>query len=413
MVRPSARPRLVLSVLAAAAPCAALAQTSAVPASPAARPFFEAYLPSALAQPGPHGLLWWQWLALPVLLALGVAVGWLLGYLTRAVLARITARTQNTWDDQFIDRIAGPLTALWAVAFVTGTCPWLALGPGVEGVLERVLRACTYLSLFWAGFRLVDVGFAALGHAPWTRGNAGFTGLLPLGRKMAKVVLLSIGAVAVLNELGFQVASLLAGLGIGGIALALAAQKTVENLFGSVAIGVDQPFRVGDMVKVEDVLGWVESIGMRSTRIRTLDRTLVTFPNGKLADTRCENIQVRDRLRLYRQPGALLRHHRGADAGRALRHRGGAPQPPPDLGRPSHGPLHRAQGVGPQRRGDGLVRHQDWQEFTVLRQELYLRFMEIVEQSGASFAFPTRTVRLLPGAPEKTEGPGDIARAPR
>jgi MscS family membrane protein len=413
MPRLPVRPASALSALVAAAPCAALAQVPATPAPAAARPFFEAHLPSALVQLGPHGLLWWQWLALPALLALGVAVGWLLGYLTRAVLAHITARTQNTWDDLLIDRIAGPLTALWAVAFVTVTHPWLSLGPGAEAVLERVLRACTYLSLFWAGFRLVDIGFSALGAAPWTRGNAGLTGLLPLGRKVAKVVLLSIGAVAVLNELGFQVASLLAGLGIGGIALALAAQKTVEHLFGSVAIGVDQPFRVGDMVKIEDVQGWVESIGMRSTRIRTLDRTLVTFPNGKLAETRSENLQSRDRFRLqtslalsYGTTAAQMRAVLSAIEA-ALR---GHPRIAADV------PLVRFT----EFRESALhVEVMAWfattdgQEFNALRQELYLRFLEIVEQAGASFAFPTRTVRLEPGAPAKAEGPGEVARAPR
>jgi MscS family membrane protein len=413
MPRLPVRAAAALPSLAGAAPCAALAQVPAAPDPSTVRPFFEAHLPSALVQPWPHGLLWWQWLALPVLLALGIAVGWLLGYATRAVLTRLAARTRNTWDDQLITHVAGPLTALWAVAFVTLALPWLALGLGAEGVLERLLRACTYLSFFWAGFRLVDVGFGAFGAAPWTRGNLGLTGLLPLGRKVAKVVLLSIGAVAVLNELGFQVASLLAGLGIGGIALALAAQKTVENLFGSVAIGVDQPFRVGDMVKVEDVQGWVESIGMRSTRIRTLDRTLVTFPNGKLADTRSENFQVRDRLRLYTNLalsyGTSAAQMRAVLAGieAALR---------------SH---PRLAADVPQVRfsefKDSVLNVEvmawfataDWLEFTVLRQELYLRFMEIVEQSGASFAFPTRTVRLVPGAPQESEGPGDVARAPR
>jgi MscS family membrane protein len=209
------------------------------------------------------------------------------------------------------------------------------------------------------------------------------------------------------------VASLLAGLGIGGIALALAAQKTVENLFGSVAIGVDQPFRVGDMVKVEDVQGWVESIGMRSTRIRTLDRTLVSFPNGKLADTRCENIQVRDRLRLYANLalsyGTTAAQMRAVLSGieAALRSHPRISADPPMVR------FTELKESVLNVEVNAWFATQDWLEFTVLRQELYLRFMEVVEQSGASFAFPTRTVRLLPGAPEKTEGPGDIARAPR
>jgi len=108
------------------------------------------------------------------------------------------------------------------------------------------------------------------------------------------------GVVAVLSELGYPVASLIAGLGIGGLALALAlaAQKTVENLFGAFSIGVDQPFQEGDFVRIEDFVGTVESVGLRSTRIRTLDRTLIIMPNGKLADMRIETFSVRDRMRL-------------------------------------------------------------------------------------------------------------------
>ena len=92
-------------------------------------------------------------------------------------------------------------------------------------------------------------------------------------------------------------ASILAGLGVGGLAVALAAQKTVENLFGAFSIGADQPFREGDLVRVDDFVGTVEQIGLRSTKFRTADRTLISIPNGKLADMKLETLAVRDRLR--------------------------------------------------------------------------------------------------------------------
>ena len=107
----------------------------------------------------------------------------------------------------------------------------------------------------------------------------------------------TIGGVVVLSQLGYPVGSIITGLGIGGIAIALAAQKTVENLFGSVSILVDQPFRVGDAIKVDTIEGTVERIGLRSTRIRTADRSLVVLANGKLADMRTECLSARDRTR--------------------------------------------------------------------------------------------------------------------
>ena len=393
-----------------AAPGLALSQG---PDTPSIRPFFEDYLPRGLVLAGPRGLLWWQWLALPLAVVLSAVLGVLLGFATRAVLARLTGRVRTEWAERSLLRLGGPLSALWAVALFTALEPWLVLGGAADAVLERVLRAVAYLVFFWAGFRLVDVAFLAFGAAPFARGNAGLRGLLPLGRKVSKVLLLGLGAVAVLNELGFQVASLLTGLGIGGVALALAAQKTVENLFGSVAIGVDQPFRVGDFVKVEDFVGTVESIGMRSTRFRTLDRTLITIPNGKLADSRTETFAARDRIRLY--TNLALAYHTRAPQMRAVL--SGIEQA-----------LRAHPLIAPDAPAVRFTEFRefalnvevmawfgtsDWGEFTKVRQELFLRFMEIVEEAGAEFAFPVRRVELTDGARGKLEGPGVSARAPR
>ncbi len=371
----------------------------------------EGLLPPALLEPGPLGLLWWQWLALPALVLVCVVLGWFLGYLTRTFLGRLAARTRTTWDDEIISRIGGPLTALWAVGLFSVAHAWLGLGAGAEVGLVRVLRAAAYLSLFWAGFRLLDVAFFALGGAPWTRTGAGtgLAGLLPLGRKVARVLLLAMGVVAVLNELGFKVASLLAGLGIGGIALALAAQKTVENLFGSVAIGVDQPFRVGDFVKVEDFLGTVESIGMRSTRFRTPDRTLITIPNGKLADSRSETFAARDRIRLFANLG-LVYSTTPAQMRAVLAGIEELLRAHPLLFRDTP-PSVRFNEFRESSLNVEVVAWfatADWAEFTRLRQELYLSFMELVERAGTALAFPTRTVQL-----QKVEGPGVTARALR
>ncbi|HYD39834.1 MAG TPA: mechanosensitive ion channel family protein [Anaeromyxobacter sp.] len=398
-------------LLAATVSSRARAQAGGAP-PPEPRPAVEGLLPPALLQPGPLGLLWWQWLALPSLVLVCVALGWLLGYLTRTLLGRLAARTRTSWDDQIIDRIAGPLTALWAVGLFSIAHGWLSLGGGFEAGLVRVLRAAAYLSFFWAGFRLLDVAFQALGSAPWTRTGAGtgLAGLLPLGRKVAKVLLLAMGVVAVLNELGFKVASLLAGLGIGGIALALAAQKTVENLFGSVAIGVDQPFRVGDFVKVEDFQGTVESIGMRSTRFRTLDRTVITMPNGKLADSRAETFAARDRIRLYTNLGlarsttaAQLRAVLAGIEELLVRHPRIHAESPPGVR------FNEIRESSLNVEIAAMFATADWNEFTLIRQELYLAFLEVVERAGTALAFPTRTVQLVDakgGGPARSAGEG-------
>ncbi len=386
-----------------------------------ARSWFTEHLPEPLLRPGPRGLLWWQWLAIPVALALALGFGAALGWATRRILGHLAARTETRWDDLLLERVARPLTALWAIAVFYAFHAWLGLGEEESAVVHHLLRAATYLTLFWAGFRVVDVAFAAASTGPWTRASPGVVGFLPLGRKVGKIVLLALGLVAVLNELGFQVASLLAGLGIGGIALALAAQKTVENLFGSVAIGVDQPFRVGDFVRVEDVLGTVETIGMRSTRIRTLDRTLVSFPNGKLSDMRAETFAVRDRIRLVANLG--LAYGTTAEQMRAvLDGFEAALRRQPKLW--AEGPSVRFTEFRDSTLNVEVLAWfatSDWNEFTAIRQDVLLELMAVVERAGTSFAFPTRTVHVVEGergrpeksGPGRTAGPAKIGGADR
>jgi MscS family membrane protein len=371
-----------------------------VPGLPLAALYLEDHLPPALLRPGPLGLHWWQWLALPLAAGLALALGWLAGRLTRRALGQVAARTAATWDDLLIVRLGPPITLLWALLAASALRPALGLEGGLEEGLGRTLRAGFFLAVFWGAFRAIDVAFGVLAEAPSTRSNAGLVGLVPLLRKSAKVAALGLGLVAVLTELGFQVTSLLAGLGLGGLAVALAAQKTVENLIGSLAIGVDQPFRVGDFVAVDGATGTVEAVGMRSTRLRTLDRTLVTIPNGKLADMRVESFAGRDRFRLAVNL-SLLYATTAAQMRQVLREVEAELKAHPALG--PEAPVVRFADLG----DSGLqvevmawLRAPDFDAFCALRGELYLRFMEIVERAGTGFAFPTRTVHVasLPAA---------------
>jgi MscS family membrane protein len=211
-----------------------------------------------------------------------------------------------------------------------------------------------------------------------------------------KITAIFIAAIAVLSELGYPVTSLVAGLGIGGVALALAAQKTVENLFGSLSIGVDQPFRVGDYITVDTVSGTVESIGLRSTRIRTLDRTQVTLPNGKLADMRVESFAGRDRIRFV----CVLALSRGTSAAAVREVLLGARTLLQD-----HPKVWPEMSVALARLGESSLDVEitawfvttDSAEFVKLREDVLLDLLEIVEKAGASLAYPTRTVRVDPG----------------
>lgn len=256
------------------------------------------YLPEQLLRAGPRDLLYWQWIALPVLFLLALLAGRLLGWITRLALGRVMTRAKGSWNEARLKRLGGPLTLLWAIEAIYLALPELALYPPAHAFILRVLRTATFVGLFWLVERGIDVAAARLLGLPAAKGNSAARSLVPLGARVLKVGVVAIAAVAFFSLLGYPVVSLVAGFGVGGIAIALAAQKTVEHLFGSLAIGIDQPFRVGDAITVEGLSGIVESVGLRSTRIRTMDRTLVTIPNGKLADMRIESFAARDRTKL-------------------------------------------------------------------------------------------------------------------
>ena len=350
-------------------------------------------LPEPLLRPGPFELLWWQWLAVPVLLALATAVGALSSRILRSVFVRAVKRTRSAWDDALVSRLSAPLTAAFSLLAALLLLQWLALYPPAELASRNVLRAGLFLVFFWSLARLVDVVCAVLSHSRWASSPSS-RALLPLGARVAKVCVFGIALVAVLSLLNYPVASLIAGLGLGGLALALAAQKTVENLFGAFSLGVDQPIREGDFVKVDEFVGTVESIGLRSTRFRTLDRTLITIPNGRLADMRLESFTARDRLRLATIIGLEYQtsemQMRAVLTGfeRVLRQH---PRIWPDA------VVVRFREFAASSLDIEIMawfQTADWNEFQLIRQEILLQFMAVVEQEGTSFAYPTQTVHI-------------------
>lgn len=358
-------------------------------------PWLRQYLPDLLLERGPRHLFYWQWVALPLLVILAWVAGYVLSRLSRRVLRRITQHTETEWDDEVLKRIGGPLTLAWALVAVQVLLPFLELSQRAETFGDRVLRGGFLAAFFWTLARSLDVARQILVLSPWGKSHPASRSLLPLGARVGKVLLFAIAIVALLSEMGYPVASLIAGLGVGGLAVALAAQKTVENLFGAFSIGADEPFREGDFVRVEDFVGTVEQIGLRSTRIRTLDRTLVTIPNGRLADMRLETFAARDRIRLacilgvvYETTAAQMREILSG-LERVLREH---PKIWPDT------VVVRFKEFGASSLDIEIMAWfltSDWGEFQLIRQEVLLSFMDVVERHGSSFAFPTRTVHLM------------------
>ncbi len=354
-------------------------------------------LPQRLQRRGFWGVMWWQWLALPVMAALALAAGRLVGGATTRVLHRLLRHTPSAWDERLLRQIVPALTLLWTVAAAAMMLPWLGLRPGVHAALRSLLGGLATLGVFWVLWRAVDVWSLYLLERPWAVGNPSARSLLSVTRNLVRTLVAVTGLVAALAAFGYPVATVLAGLGIGGIAIAFGAQKTIENLFGSIAIAADQPFRVGDLVRVEDITGNVERIGMRSTQIRTPDRTLVTMPNGKLADLRVEDFAARDRIRLaatlglvYDTSEAQLRQVLSGIEALLLAH--------PKVWRDTV--VVSFLGFGPSSLDVELlcwIASSDFAEFRAARQELLFGIMRVVRETGSSFAFPTQTLHVKGG----------------
>lgn len=231
--------------------------------------------------------------------------------------------------------------------------------------------------------------------------NGGETAsLLRVARRIADVLVVLACGLATLRYFGFDPSAALAGLGIGGIAVALAAQKTLENVIAGLSLIFDKAVRVGDSLKFGDTVGTVDYIGLRSTRIRTLDRTMLSVPNGQIASVGIETLSARDKFWFHHFVGlqyettpdqmrsvvdgiqTLLVNHPKVDAGsvrvRFLR-----------LGASSLDIEISAYTLA-----------GDWDRFLSIQQELLLRIMEIVQVAGTAIAFPSQTLHIADKRPE-------------
>jgi MscS family membrane protein len=332
-------------------------------------------------------------------------VGRVIVRVARPLLARMAGRTTTEWDDRLVALMSSPLGLVLALQALRIASPWLPLDARATSMLSEAVAIITTLAVLWTAFRGIDLARAVLERRSWAIDRPSSRSLLAIGARFAKVTVLAISGIVGLAQLGVSVASLVAGLGIGGLAVALAAQKTLENLFGALSIGVDQPMREGDLVKLYDFVGTVEQIGLRSTRIRTLDRTVITIPNGELANQRIESFAVRDRLRLATTIGlvygttsqqirAIL-----AELEAILRRQ---PKIWPDA------VTVRFKELAPSSLDVEIMawfQTSDFNEFSAIRQDVLLDFMAAIERHGSAIAFPTRTLHVATSTPAEPKRP--------
>ncbi len=351
-------------------------------------------LPSVLIENMVAGVPLGHWLALIILIVVAYYGSWL-------IIAGFNYLLRLLWKKAGTEPTAGVITAL-ELPFRLYLAVWvfviLSQEIGASIIVRQRFSGVTiiigFVALLLLLYRLTNVISSFSVKRMTKRGRLSALSIVLFLKRAAKVAIVIFGIIGILSILGFDVTTGLAALGIGGIALALGAQKTMENFVGSVTVLADQPIRVGDFCTVGQTTGTVESIGMRSTRIRTANRTIVTIPNGEFSSTRIENFAPRDQF-LF-NPILDLRYETSPDQIRFLL---------VEL----RAILYAHPKVNPEPARIRFVGFGDWSlklevysyittanydEFLEVREDILLRMMDVIKMSGTDFAFPSQTLYL-------------------
>lgn len=240
----------------------------------------------------------WHYLALLIYIVLAFYVSKLLDYVIQVQLRRWASRTATKFDDLVLELLHGPVKIVCFVFLLHLGLQVFAWSLWVATMISRGLTIVVAFSLTYVAVKFVDLVMGL-----WQqRVESAQEGVLdmhlfPIIRKTLKVFVIIIGVLVTSQNLGLNINSLLASLSIGGLAVGLAAQDTLSNLFGAVAILADKPFRVGDHIQLDSIEGKVETIGLRSTRVRNLDGFLVTIPNKTMASSNIVNVSKRPSIK--------------------------------------------------------------------------------------------------------------------
>ena len=257
---------------------------------------FEKKLPEPLVAIKLVGTPLWIWIAL-VLVALVLSlISRLLSRLVLAIATPLIKRYAKSLPAYRLETFIEPVRLLLSIAVFRICMEYVNPSALLRTYLLNLMALLVVLGIASLAMRVVDVVSDRVISRLDPRQRAVSYSLVPLFARFVKICLFCIAVLIVLEKWGYPTSTILAGVGVGGLALALAAQKTIENLFGSVSVIMDRPVLVGDFCKFGDQVGTVEDIGLRSTRIRTLDRTVVTIPNATFSTMTLENYARRDRM---------------------------------------------------------------------------------------------------------------------
>ncbi len=351
-------------------------------------------LPSILVKTRALGMPLWQWLAILLLVPIAMALGWVLALIARRVWHVALRKRGLPVPVDSRHRRFGPgalLTAVflhYAFVFQIGT-----------SLLYRQYYRWLILFLvafgaYWGLTHITALIFRRISQQLTDRGRLAERSLVSLAQRVLNVLIFLVIGLIYLNFLDVNVTAALAGLGIGGLAIGLGAQKTFENLLGGISILTDKAIVVGDPCKIGDQSGVVEDIGLRSTKLRTEFRTLVSIPNGTVATATLENFRFRDKIlskQLVRLRYDLSPDHirYALEQIRETLARNGKVEEPTSRVR-----LLKLGDNGLEVEIYAYILERDYGQYLLAQEEMLLQVMEVLERTGAAVALPTQTTTV-------------------
>lgn len=319
---------------------------------------------------------------------------------------KLAARTRTTLDDKLFPAIEAPASILVVILGAVAALKVLKLSAASDETLGYASTAAFSLVAFWLILRTFNTVLDHLQKVARDR-QMGIAAFMPWIRKALVAIVFVFGVLLIAQSLGANVKAFLAGLGIGGLAFALAAQDTLANVFGSVVVAVDQPFKLGEFIKIGGNIGMVEDIGLRSTRLRLLDKSLIVMPNKMVAAESIINFSRFTGRRVEQVIGLTYDTTAGqmqeiVDEFRRLILAEDEVDPASVI---CYFRDYSASSLDIWLVYN--VKDPDFHKHMALKQRLSLAFMRAVEARGLSFAFPTQTVHVasLPQAIEKSAAP--------
>lgn len=323
-------------------------------------------------------------------------------FVTRFVftlLKRLAARTATTFDDKLFPALEAPLSAFIMLAGIFSALAVLKLPAETGRYIESGSTVAFTLVIFWALLRGFD---ALLDHAREIalRKQMGVAAFMPWIKKSLVTIFVIFGVLMVVQSLGYNVSAILSGLGIGGLAFALAAQDTIANFFGSIVVAVDQPFKLGEVIKIQGNVGMVEDIGLRSTKLRLLDKSLIVMPNKMVAAESIINFS-RFTGRRVEQVIGLTYDTTAAQLEAVVAEIRRLIDAEPEINAADTNVWFRDLNTSSLDLWVVYVtKDPDYTKHMALRQRLNLAIMRAIEARGLAFAFPTQTVHVAT-RPEK------------